>query len=342
MKLDFYEAYDNSHIYRLIELPEQILGELAEEETEFKKNSQLQHYSLTLRGKDKLVLCNKNTTWNVKQRSQSNTLHLVESRDDGLASICITQPILECSLCETPQLDESELPSFDGDKVVCESHVARHDIDTLRSRSSMSGVQFDAVWAQIGGVEIDGVACVVADGLIKETIDDILTSLASAKMQLNLVSASDICSDTTAQVVVAVLKMFATSPIEPYNLDLVRIITWVGRFLLGEPVRIEEFMSTWKNAIPMITDDDMVSLDLIKGSYALCETMIHKLSESDLPRDPKDRFARLFKIKEKWELDEIAPFIEPIKVNKSTKVENFVLKYAKKRKIEGKVMVCRE
>lgn len=342
MKLDFYEEYDKQHIYRLIELPEQIIGELQEEEEEYKKSQQLQHYSLTLRGKDRLVLCNKNTTWNVKQRSQSNTLHLVETRDDGLASICITQPILECTLSESPQLDTSDLPSYDGDSIMGDSHIAKHDLDTLKSRSSMSGVQFDQVWAQIAGVEIDGVACVVADSLIKETIDDILTSLASQKQQLNLVSASDVVSDTSPAVVTAVLKMFATTPIEPYNLDLTRIISWIGRNALGKPVRIEQFMIMWKNSIPMIIDDDMVTLDLIKGSYALCETMIHKLSESDLPRDPKERFARLFQIKDKWELDEMAPFIEPIKANKSTKTENFVLKYAKKRKIAGKVMVCRE
>lgn len=36
MKLNFYEEYDKRHIYRLIELPEQIIGELREEEEEYK------------------------------------------------------------------------------------------------------------------------------------------------------------------------------------------------------------------------------------------------------------------------------------------------------------------
>lgn len=336
--MNFREDYDTTHRYRLIELPEQVLKELAEDKLLFESGGEKVHYPLTLRGRDKLCLCNKNTTWSVKQRSQSNILHVVKPTEDGLSSIFVTQPILECAILENPILDTSELPIYDGDTIMSDGN---NHMDTvkLRAQSMLSGVQFDAAWSEVGGVEVDGVACIVSENLVKDTVDDILTSLASQKRALNLVQAQDIETDSQQAVLESVLKRFATTPVEPYSLDLVKIVAWVGRHVLSESMVISVFMEKWKNAIPMIIDDSMLDLDLIKGHYALCDEKIHKLSECDLSDDPKKRFAQLFAIKPKWEITEMTPFIETLRVNKSVKVENFVLKYAKKRKEGGKIVV---
>lgn len=101
---------------------------------------------------------------------------------------------------------------------------------------------------------------------------------------------------------------------------------------------MSRFQSLWKESTSVVPDWPRDMAQLV-GSYVCPQSdVIQYLDKTTLPREPKSRFHQLLSVKSAWDLDDIVPFLQDI-VPAGTKIENFVLKYARKKKIGARIIV---
>ena len=99
-----------------------------------------------------------------------------------------------------------------------------------------------------------------------------------------------------------------------------------------------EFLIKWKSTFPPFFACD-IDMDMLRGYYYRPQQEhIQYLAKNTLPTDAKERFQMLFALQSTWDLEDIEPFIEPLNT-KGLKPELFVMKYARRRKVRGKVLV---
>ena len=94
----------------------------------------------------------------------------------------------------------------------------------------------------------------------------------------------------------------------------------------------EEFLVKWKSTFPPFSPFS-IDIKMLKGWYfkpAL--TNIQYVSKDILPLDAKDRFKMLFKLQSQWDLEDISAFVEELNV-KGLKIDNFIMKYARKKRV---------
>jgi hypothetical protein len=118
-----------------------------------------------------------------------------------------------------------------------------------------------------------------------------------------------------------VLTQFSTHPIElnsllvpVYNLDHTKVTRWYGLRTLSSlngPIRVARFLEKWQIDLPAAIDKIVPDMGLLIGNYFTPSTgMVQYLPAAELSTVPKQRFAQLFQVKEKWEVGEIMPFLE--------------------------------
>ncbi|XP_061386156.1 sister chromatid cohesion protein DCC1-like, partial [Musca vetustissima] len=96
-----------------------------------------------------------------------------------------------------------------------------------------------------------------------------------------------------------------------YKEDLVARIVAQNILQPGLKFRVDEFLSTWQEAVPegMKCDEKYLrGLGIFDKEGAV--PCIRSLAEENLPLNIHDRMRMLFKTKPKWTLDEIEPYIE--------------------------------
>lgn len=64
------------------------------------------------------------------------------------------------------------------------------------------------------------------------------------------------------------------------------------------------------------------------------------IEELSIFQNPKERFDKLFNLKNQWELNEIQPFVNPLNT-KGLKIDKFCLKYCKVKKVKGKTILSK-
>lgn len=105
-------------------------------------------------------------------------------------------------------------------------------------------------------------------------------------------------------------KNFDTGKYE-YRQELVASVVATNILQNGLKFQIEDFLNTWQEALPegFITKDQYLSgIGIIdRESNPPC---VRSLLEEDLPTNILDRLKVLFKTKERWSLEQIAPYIE--------------------------------
>ena len=146
------------------------------------------------------------------------------------------------------------------------------------------------------------------------------------------------------EVVSTILNKFC-SKLENGTFKLRRDIVsqWYGiealkKFASRAMVPQEEFMIKWKSLFPPYFNCDL-EFSALRGHYFRpLGSGIQYFSKDTLPDDPKDRFSYLFKLQSTWELEELAPFVEQLNT-KGIKIENFVMKYARRKRQGKRVLV---
>jgi len=127
-----------------------------------------------------------------------------------------------------------------------------------------------------------------------------------------------------------------------YSLDVRHICRHMAIGILLEQQHwdnLDDFMAAWKSVLPediepasdMLRGECLVVLvpprkDVIGEQHA--QFSIQKLSETELPRDPEDRFEQLFQIQKEWTFDQVQPYIHNL-IDEGQTEEELLLQYAR-------------
>ncbi|KAG0371289.1 sister chromatid cohesion protein Dcc1 [Gamsiella multidivaricata] len=131
-----------------------------------------------------------------------------------------------------------------------------------------------------------------------------------------------------------------------YHLSAEKLCTFMGVHLLstierGNRWKLEDFVYTWEKSLHGHFQTDLAYL----AGECIVETdrapdrkqtyrYIRHLSRSHLPVDPAARFTALFEIKNKWEAQEIRPFLRDLVLDEK-KLDILLLKHARSVKQAG-------
>nr|DAD18200.1 TPA_asm: hypothetical protein HUJ06_019663 [Nelumbo nucifera] len=114
-------------------------------------------------------------------------------------------------------------------------------------------------------------------------------------------------------------------------LDERRVCIHFARVVLkGGKMKIESFMDEWMKKIPAGMS---ASFEMLEGEVLVerlgVETWIRAFSVSSLPSTPADRFAVLFRERQKWEWKDLQPYIRDLRIP-GLSSEGLLLKYTRK------------
>jgi hypothetical protein len=118
----------------------------------------------------------------------------------------------------TGRIPLKEVPLYRGRLNGHDSIVQLETVQALKRRSPASDQEFDELWKQNGGVEIDGVACIIDDTLCSAVLSDILASVVTSNMSFDDIEVDRLyCQmgvdaeayDESISVVTAVVEMFS-------------------------------------------------------------------------------------------------------------------------------------
>ncbi|SCU90782.1 LAME_0E10022g1_1 [Lachancea meyersii CBS 8951] len=255
-------------------------------------------------------------------------------------------------------IDISMLPIYTGDyqdfkETLQRSNAVRWTLKALQKYSPCSDEEFARKWPIVGGCVVDDVACILSQDFISRVLHILLMSCMAESLDFEALDMS--------QVFAAVNKdMGEGEEFNPFTLDVVRTVVgkfskvtdegkyaiqrkavsqWYGvealkKYASRVMISQEEFMIKWKSSFPPYFTCDLDFAALRGCFYRPLGRSIQYFSKQTLPDDPKERFAYLFKLQSSWELEEMIPYIEQLNT-KGVKIDNFVMKYAR-RKRQGK------
>ncbi|ODQ67129.1 hypothetical protein NADFUDRAFT_49571 [Nadsonia fulvescens var. elongata DSM 6958] len=336
--------------YKLIELPPDLLSALEATDT----SNELVIKSSSKSGE--AIICTADKTFQLRRINQSNTLVLLKpepaSREVNphLVAFSNINTLLEC-VPTRGVVDLSCVPlyfgpgSLTGEKQP--SNKLLISLAELDSNSPASSLEFDTEFVQSFGTEINGIACLLSRDIVFEFLGLALTTIMALKLNINAILVDELYqaideTNEPIQIVETIVKRFSNNQKEPYNLDMDKITKWYGIYTLMDSDRdlyVQEFYKRWEANIPVPTGKPLNYFTL-KGNYINPESyLIRYFTKERLSSDPKARFAQLFEQKSTWELSEITPFVEDVMHNKAIKIESFIMKFARKRTINKKIIV---
>lgn len=346
--IPFHSTIDSRSQYRLLELSPHLLKAV-------ENRSNLQIKSSHENGE--VMLCTESRTFRLRQINQSNTLLLFNSSQDYRTKIpTLTTFGSAANFLEAIEiagsLDLSTIPIYKGDGEISKKETSvSTTVESLRSQSPASDREFEALWVQNLGVEVNGVACLIDNELVMNILSDLLLTAVSTKMPLDNVDRdlilNNISIDENGPIVEQVFRRFTTLGDDQtaltYMFDVKTISKWFGLHILRKKAKsinlnIIDFLDQWKQSIPVNLGAELNVEDLV-GYYVVPQPDTIRYFTADiLSEKPKIRFQQLFSIKSTWEFDEIVPFIEGIR-NKSVKMESFIMKFARKKTSGKRVII---
>ncbi|KAL4236383.1 Sister chromatid cohesion protein DCC1 [Mactra antiquata] len=107
--------------------------------------------------------------------------------------------------------------------------------------------------------------------------------------------------------------------IDFYKLNEDKICRFYAEQILkhAKKFNLKQFMSTWEKSVPEGMKTNLFQLEGLALVEKDCSPeVISYLTVESLPEDISDRFNELFRIKEKWRLDEITPYIRDLQTDK--------------------------
>lgn len=235
--------------------------------------------------------------------------------------------------------------------------LVKMTLEELRNCSPCSDREFAEKWPALGGCEVNGRACILSQEFISRALHITLMSCMAESLDFDALDCSQAFAAVnkdmgdagefnpfSEEVVSTILNKFC-SKLENGTFKLRRDIVsqWYGiealkKFASRAMVPQEEFMIKWKSLFPPYFNCDL-EFSALRGHYFRpLGSGIQYFSKDTLPDDPKDRFSYLFKLQSTWELEELAPFVEQLNT-KGIKIENFVMKYARRKRQGKRVLV---
>lgn len=361
-----YHAYNQlsaapDHMYKLIQLPKDLLEvlETAGNELVIKASPS---------NPNSMALCTASTTWKMRQMNHSNTVLLLKNTniddktslkhlspsEEGESSnnlVGFSSHSYEYELSNSPgHIHIDNVPVFSGKSIKSSQTVAH-----LLENSLISTLEFFAEWYALCGCEIDGKAVILSADYVTEALGALILLLISHDVDytdsdyiIDQTKFSSLLSDLNyaPEVVTTLLHKFGRKDPEQdrFSLQNPAIATWYGiqtlRATGSVPVAPKDFLLKWKSSFPPFYN---VPIDLghLQGHFARpLPDRIQHLSPSSLTKnDVSARFKELFQFCKEWDFDDFVAYIQEF-IPAGKKPDSVILKYAKKKRVGKKFVVC--
>ncbi|CAI4056491.1 hypothetical protein SKDZ_03G0500 [Saccharomyces kudriavzevii ZP591] len=260
------------------------------------------------------------------------------------------------------QLNLDSLPIYNGELDFRERTTKRSSakviatVEELLENSPCSALEGISKWHKIGGSVKDGLLCILSQDFLSKALHVVLMSVMAESLDMQHLQVDDTYhavgkdiedefNPYTREIIGTVLNRFAFQ--EPDNsawrLRIPLIAQWYGiqalrKCVSGTSMPINEFLIKWKSLFPPFFPCD-IDIDMLRGyHFKPTNKTIQYIAKSTLPMDPKERFKVLFKLQSQWDLEDIKPLIEELNT-RGMKIDNFIMKYARRRRLGKKTVV---
>lgn len=287
------------------------------------------------KSRESVAACTETQTFSVRRLNQTNTLLLSTQDGDDITafgtSSNLLEPILSSGSVDLPSIAVYRRQNTFGPSETMEE---------LQNRSMCSAAEFRSICEENAVFEYCGKVCKLEDETIYFIVNELISTIIGEGLGLTArfeevveVSGTQECKEA----VEAVYKLFYDD--EMGQIDTNKAAVWIGRYLLGNlagEVTAYDFMKQWQHKTPVHLQLDITKLE--GHFFEPRKGVIRSLSVDKLSKDPRVRFQQLFQLKNEWDLDEMGPFIRDL-MNINSKLENWVLKYARRVKKDGHVFI---
>jgi len=294
-RVSFDEQFSSSD-YRLLEVPEYVLKEIEEEQSE------TEVYCFKGKLSDEAVFCTKNKTFSVKLVESTNTLFLLDEK-----------PPIEENLFDSRRNSIEIIGSCSYHYELNEINPKLQDLRKLLSEKSYSGPLSEALPGkvytfkqlrssvqasekellyyldEIGAFELSGFWRLLSTQCIEEVMNWLLNESIANSWDFNCLSqsncinalASDCHNRFDSIALVQCLKMYGHPYQESYSNKEIKDVLWaldmkkISIFRAEQLLRnatiekkiwnLEEFLSVWRNSLPDSCSSVLVDLDLLRG-----------------------------------------------------------------------------
>ncbi|CCF60001.1 hypothetical protein KAFR_0I02220 [Kazachstania africana CBS 2517] len=364
---------DKDSQYKLIQLTPELLKVLKPTKGN-EQNSLLQFKALDDNSSN-VVLCSRDKTWIVRQKNHSNTALLMNEFIPGRpmnipkeSLFGLTEPTsdllgysstsFEYETRKTEgQLNLDLVPLYNGEVKFPQTgnKPQLRTFEELVEHSPTSVVEAKTIWYNVGGCEINGYICLLSNEFMSRALHVMLTSVVAENLNLNELALDEtfraVTKDMgpdfnpyTIEVVKTVLNRFMKAFTDDrWSLDMLKIAKWYGINALKNhahktSMSTDEFMIKWKSTFPPFLPCD-IDTDMLRGHYYKpAEHHLQYIAKNTLPIDVKERFNILFRLQSTWDFEDIKPLVEDLNVH-GLKIDNFIMKYARRRRVPGKQKV---
>lgn len=374
MSLNLHEHLSTDGSYRLLHLTPELLEVIQDSDSklQFKAAGNNEEDG-------DVVLCSRDTTWLLRQKNHSNTTMLMheftpEKETSIETTFGLPSPVSDYAgfarttfEYETKKLpgmiNLNSVPIHNGslDFPPMEGReLPIKNMDGLLASSACSEKECLSQWGQLGGCVIKGYPCILSSDFLTKALHVTLMSAMAESLdfsQLRLNETFDAVNKDmdedsnpyTREVIKSILEKYGKrtkgddNDGDSWQLDHRKVAEWYGiralrKYASQNSIPPAEFLIKWKSTFPPYTPFD-IEIEMLRGwFFRPTGSNLQYLSKNTLPTDIKERFKMLFKLQSQWDMDDIVPFIEELNT-KGLKIDAFVLKYARKRRVGKKFIV---
>ncbi|CCH43414.1 Sister chromatid cohesion protein [Wickerhamomyces ciferrii] len=343
MELDVLVNLQSDNTYRLVELSPELQSLLEE-------NNESLYIKASTEEND-IVLCSETQTFQLKQRNHSNTVLLMKYLglgDNTLQSYSLQSNVFEIKPIKGT-ISPINIPIYDGQGNFIKNGN-NITVQYLKDNSPISTNEFDKVWFELNGSQLNDRAIILSRDFINKSLHLLIMSIMAANLDINELSLIEVYKtlseddDYSIDIVETILRKYSNEDSEPFSLNKIKIAQWYGieslkKFASNDKlISPSEFLIKWKSEFPPFFDIS-IDLPLLKGYYVKpLPDRIKYMPWDKLSKDINERLNTLFKNQSTWELDDLIPYIQEFNT-KNLKFENFIMKFAKKKKIGKKIII---
>ncbi|XP_058099213.1 uncharacterized protein LOC131243711 [Magnolia sinica] len=315
------------------------------------------HNQVSIRGHpdDDAVLCTPSSTYALKSVSTSNNLFLIPPTTQNTHNDPNThnEPAPAATPTSVLKIAPGHMelvhiaPRLDKLKSLLAKNPYQPDFDEadrtglytwsdLAGRIQASDEELRSGLQAVSAVEIDGYWRIVDDELMAEVFTMMLHDSVLNDWSLKSLKGDEVVPALEKDgfppaIVIHCLEMFGTESEGVWSLDERRVCLHFAKRILRKGKRkMESFMEEWEQSIP---SGMRACFEMLEGEVLLermgIETWVRQFSISALPSDPAERFAALFRERQKWEWKDLEPYIRDLWVPGLTS-EGLLIKYTRR------------
>lgn len=340
------------HVYKLVQLPPELLSYI-----KTSPNEPLQFKS-PLSSKTLLVLCTKDTTYTVRQSNHSNTQLLLTdmainkyklrlepfSGPDPLPRLLgLGQSSYIYELTEAEgNIDPSGVPEYDGT-----SSEGSKTLQQVIEDSPIDAAAFLPQWHALRGSEVDKKAVFLAPKFVTDAVYTLISIVIAEK--LLLFKPEDVeakfaqqNSRYTRPILDTLCGMFCSQENGLFVMDNSKVARWFGiETLKATPGTLtdKKLLLQWKLSLPPFFNAPL-DLKVLQGSYFRpSPNVVQYVDKSKLHGEIHSRIKEMFVMVKEWDYEEFLPFVEEF-IPSTKKPESVILKYARRKRVGKKFVVC--